>query len=87
MADNYDETWDEMLNKIMDECRVVEVAEFYIAFDNNVSVWIKEYGFGSPYNPSMNIFPSKKTKKKLKKLVIEKHLLDLNEKIKAGKLK
>ncbi len=77
--------WDKMLNKLIDEHSVIEISDHVVVFDNGVSVWIenKYDGYGNPYDPQIDVYPKMRTKKKLNKLVLEKQIYGLHQRMKT----
>ena len=60
-----DDDWDELLNLLLDSCKIINIDNYRVTFEGGTQVWIacKWYGYGRPESVSgfMDVLPSPTT--------------------------
>lgn len=75
--------WDLILNKLIDEHKIVDISCRVIYFDNGIGVSLLSSKYATPDIAGGNeIIPKRKTKKKLKRLVTRSLVYGINQKMK-----
>ena len=68
-------TWDDMLNNLLDNHHITEVDRYTVTFDSGKQLWIgnKWYAFGQPYMPAIPARPRAATAIKLWNAIENQH--------------
>jgi len=71
----YSAEWDKKLNELMDSHKFVRVDDFTVMI-GDVEVWIenKPYADFKPYNPHLNVSPSRKTLRRARARLVQDQL-------------